>query len=77
MWNELNPVLKGIAGILAFVTVIPAIIVSVKSTHGFVKTFFDRCPTDSWKKLHDFEIGVTTLTNSIDEFQNNAESKTC
>ncbi|MBA2649137.1 MAG: hypothetical protein H0U75_05950 [Legionella sp.] len=56
-WNELHPILKRLLGILALLTVIPALMVSVKSTHGFTKTFFGYCQTDSSDRLHDFEKG--------------------
>ena len=66
-WNELNPILKGIIGILALLTVIPAVIISATSTHGYAKTFFAKCPTDSWEKLHAFEKRLEQLHINMED----------
>lgn len=40
VWFHVNPILRGILGVLAAIFVIPALVVAAKSTHGYAGTFF-------------------------------------
>ncbi len=62
-WGQLDPILKGILGFLAGITVIPGVIVQVKSQLGFWGTFFSQ-KTNSLMKLEAFEkeIGLSSMS---------------
>jgi hypothetical protein len=53
-WNKIHFILKGLLGILACISIVPAIIVEVK-TKNVWGTFFGSSPTDSANKLALFE----------------------
>lgn len=44
-WHALHPILKGFLGLLAALTIIPAIVVQVVADHGYKGTFFNQPPT--------------------------------
>ncbi|KTD53206.1 coiled-coil protein [Legionella santicrucis] len=50
LWHTIHPVLKSILGVVAALTVIPALIVATTKT-GYVNTFFKKPETTSSKKL--------------------------
>lgn len=50
-WHRVSPILRGILGILAAIAVIPALIVHVKSQHGYVQTFFSTPSTVTSEKI--------------------------
>lgn len=52
---QIHPILRGILGIIATLTFIPALVVKVISTEGYFMTFFSRPRTDSAKQLQYFE----------------------
>jgi hypothetical protein len=54
-WQQLHPLIKGIIGVLATLSVIPALCVSLCTKQGYVMTFFERPKTDSMEKLEDFK----------------------
>ncbi len=60
-WGQLNPIVKGFLGVLALLTVLPAFIVAVASTHGYRETFFGDPPTDAAKKLQVFKDVVSGI----------------
>ena len=73
IWWQIHPILKSIMGVLAVLTVLPALIVATKSPYGYVKTFFSKCPTDSESKLTSFQNQLTKkegVFDSCDEVQN-------
>lgn len=41
-WKQVHPILREILGVLAACTIIPALVVSAKSKHGFTGTFFEK-----------------------------------
>lgn len=59
--EQLHPVLKAILGVLAAITIIPAIVVEATSKHGYIGTFFNQYPTDSIDKLNTFEAEVGSV----------------
>ncbi len=61
VWGQLYPSLKIILGLLALVTVLPAICTVFGSKHGYVGTFFKNQPTNALEKLQDFETGLSTI----------------
>ncbi|WP_367607411.1 DUF3638 domain-containing protein [Legionella sp. W05-934-2] len=50
-WFKVSLVLRAILGVIALITVIPAVVVQARSQHGFVKTFFATPETDGAKQL--------------------------
>lgn len=44
LWSKLHPFIKDILGVIAALTVIPALIIEGNSPHGFRKTFFSTAP---------------------------------
>lgn len=63
--EQLHPVLKAILGVLAAITIIPAIVVEATSKHGYIGTFFNQYPTDSIDKLNTFEAEVRSVQASM------------
>lgn len=58
LWDQVHPILKGILGVIVAITIIPAIIIQIKSPRGFIGTFFETPRTDSLIKLELFEKEV-------------------
>ncbi|WP_367606182.1 hypothetical protein [Legionella sp. W05-934-2] len=54
VWHNLHPIIKGIIGVLATITVIPAVLVAI-SKQGYVDTFFRTPKTKSAEALDTFE----------------------
>lgn len=54
-WYQISPIFRQILGVLAIITIIPAIATEILSRNGFVNTFFKLPPTDSYEKLKIFE----------------------
>lgn len=54
-WNTLHPILRWITGILATLTIIPALIVAKTTHHGYVHTFFRPTAPKSSLVLKSFE----------------------
>lgn len=54
-WHQLNPIFRGFLGILSTITVVPALIVSSVTKHGYLGTFFKTPRTDSSEKLAQFQ----------------------
>jgi hypothetical protein len=63
-------VIKGILGVLAALTVIPALVVEKKSKHGFVKTFFS-FETESALELAEVKEDFHALERDIEASLNN------
>lgn len=68
VWGQLNPIIKQLLGILALITIIPAVLVSTYAKHGFVGTFFAQKPTDSSVKLNNFEQNLQELNMKLHSF---------
>lgn len=51
VWFQIHPVFRGILGVLAVFTIIPALIVTATSKHGYMGTFFTTPETTSGQEL--------------------------
>ena len=61
LWAQINPVLKAILGVLAALTVIPALIVAATTKSGYSQTFFAEPPTASHVKLREIAAKIYAL----------------
>ena len=57
-WDSLDPIIRGILGVIATLTVLPALIVACTAKRGYLHTFFGTQPTDSAQKLETLAIGL-------------------
>jgi hypothetical protein len=65
-WHALHPMLKGLLGILAGITIIPALVVQLISTHGYTATFFScDTKTDASIKLQSFKEKTERLLLNV------------
>lgn len=69
IWDQLRPILKGILGVIAAITIIPAIIIQVKSSRGFIGTVFETPKTNSLIKLELFEKEACGDNGVFDEME--------
>lgn len=72
-WNKMNPILKGILGFLASVTLIPGLLIAATSKrvekHGYVNTFFgppvensqQKALSEAKKELSEQTVNLTSL----------------
>jgi glycine/D-amino acid oxidase-like deaminating enzyme len=60
LWGQLNGVIQAMLGIVAFITVLPAVLVQWKAPHGYVGTFFENA-TDAALELNKFSSGINEL----------------
>ncbi|CAM2926643.1 hypothetical protein [Legionella worsleiensis] len=65
LWSAIHPVLKGILGVLAAITLIPALVTAAVTKNGFVGTFFNSPEPVSTKKLSEIEADLTALEEDI------------
>lgn len=72
IWYQIHPILRGILGLLAALTIIPAFIVVVTATHGYVDTFFTTPKTTSGHevcklalKQAEIEVEIVKLSRSF------------
>ncbi|WP_183145235.1 hypothetical protein [Legionella jordanis] len=79
-YNELNPVLKalllclkGMAGIIAGLTVIPAVCTEIYSTRGYIGTFFNN-KTESYRTLNVFAESLCAAGGILDGLEENIPS---
>lgn len=70
VWDQLHPVLKGLPGVIAAITIIPAIVIEIISPRGFIGTFFKTQQPDSLVKLESFEKEVCGNNGVFDEIEN-------
>lgn len=68
-WHQqLNPVLRGVLGILALMPLgIPALLVSLKSHSGYYATFFGKPTTESAEKLNSFKGKLEEMCKNLDK----------
>lgn len=66
VWYQIHPIIRGILGVLATLTIIPALIVTATSTHGYVGTFFSTPKTDSAVALENVETKLNTLEDKVE-----------
>lgn len=69
--HRLHPILKGFIGVLAVLTVIPALIVQCTTQNGYLGTFFSMPKTDASEKLAFFEHNLDSFfTDTFDSLEN-------
>ncbi|KTD58250.1 coiled-coil protein [Legionella sainthelensi] len=66
LWHTIHPILKGILGVVAALTVIPALLVATTKT-GYVNTFFKTPETASSKKLHQLKEMLESVENEVEQ----------
>ncbi|KTD64578.1 hypothetical protein [Legionella shakespearei] len=64
VWFNINPIIRGLIGVLATILVIPALIVAATSTHGYTGTFFTTPKSTVEVALDNMKA---TLDEKIDE----------
>lgn len=57
-WHTWNKTARALLGILAVITVLPALVIQLNNTNGYVGTFFDSPKTDASKKAEAFVKGI-------------------
>ena len=67
LWYQLNPVIRGIFGVLAVLTIIPALVVAGSSNHGYYDTFFGKPVTNSAKELADMTLELDDTHNEVNQ----------
>ncbi|BCA95489.1 hypothetical protein TUM19329_18500 [Legionella antarctica] len=72
--GKLLAVTKAILGVVAGVTVIPAVLVESTTKHGYINTFFTKPETDSAKKLAEAKSKFKQQTEGID-IDNDSENE--
>ncbi len=65
LWSKLHPILKGILGVLALITIVPAVVVAVSSS--YVQTFFGSSLPNSAKKLGLFRKDLISNVDQISQ----------
>lgn len=60
-WYKIHEILRNILGILAILTVIPALVISISTKQGYIGTFFTTPRTDSEEKLSLFKKKINLL----------------
>jgi hypothetical protein len=58
IWRNLNPIIKAILGVIAALTVIPAILVGLFSRDGFMGTFFKKPNTHMTRKFEFMSLNI-------------------
>ncbi len=68
-WHQqLNPLLRGILGLLALIPLaIPALVVSLTSKHGYFHTFFSNPTSKSTKDLQSFKDNMEKMVNDLED----------
>ncbi|WP_115707568.1 cell envelope integrity protein TolA [Legionella sainthelensi] len=66
LWHTIHPILKGILGVVAALTVIPALLVATTRT-GYVNTFFKTPETASSKKLHQIREMLESVEDEVEQ----------
>jgi ankyrin repeat protein len=61
--------IKGVLGVLAFITVIPALLVEKNSKDGYYSTFFDTKKTQSEEQLGRVSDTVSALKKELNDFK--------
>ncbi|AUH71480.1 hypothetical protein [Legionella sainthelensi] len=66
LWHTIHPILKGILGVVAALTVIPALLVATTKT-GYINTFFKTPETASSKKLHQIKEMLESVEDEMEQ----------
>lgn len=71
VWNQIHPVIRGLLGVLAALTVIPGLVVAITSKQGYIPTFFSTPETNSQQKLSAFKKDFDKLEEDIVKIYSN------
>jgi len=69
-WHGVDPIIRGILGVLAAIAVIPALVVEMNSKHGFAQTFFTTPETETSKKLAAFKLKFDEVYGRFEQLEN-------
>lgn len=67
LWHTIHPILKGLLGVLAALTIIPALLVDAMAKEGYVDTFFKTPQTQSSKELSTIAPTYDRLEEEIEQ----------
>ena len=74
-WHGVNPIIKGIIGILATIAVLPALVVAFQSKHGYMGSFFTTPETITSKKVGKIKKQFTQQETEFESKENELSSK--
>lgn len=66
LWYTIHPICRGILGVLASISVIPALVAHMTTKHGYKGTFFSTPKTDSLQKLMAFQDKLDSIKESVE-----------
>ena len=64
-WHQVDPLLRKFLGVLALMTLIPAVIVSLTTKHGYRGTFFETPETDTANQVASTKQKISTLSEDL------------
>lgn len=64
-WHQIDPLLRKFLGVLALMTLIPAVIVSLTTKHGYRGTFFETPETDTANQVASTKQQLSTLSEAF------------
>ena len=64
-WHAIDPIIRGILGVLAALTVLPALIVQATSKHGYLQTFFAKPVTTTSEQITAFAVQQNEINEGI------------
>lgn len=73
-WHKIDPIIRGITGVLAALTLVPALIVAATSTHGYFQTFFAKPATATSEKINPLTTQFEKQLNEAGEVINKLNS---
>ncbi len=65
LWPSIHPIFRGILGVIATLTVIPALVVAAASKQGYLGSFFSTPETESAKKLSRVQSQFEEIEHDI------------
>ncbi|MBA3535549.1 MAG: hypothetical protein H0T84_02900 [Tatlockia sp.] len=68
-WHQINPIIRAIVGVLAAITVVPALVVMLKSKSGFFQTFFATSKPDTMQIAEELKSKIEEIDNKINPKQ--------
>lgn len=66
-WHQINPILRAILGVCAAITVLPALMIEIKSKQGYMKTFFETPCTNTKKELSRINKKFNAQTTEVNQ----------
>jgi hypothetical protein len=73
-WYQVNPIIRNILGILAAMTMLPALIIQATSKHGYIHTFFAKPATED-SKLAEFKKQFEEQKSKFETYKDLDEKK--